>query len=578
LNETPDQACVAEYKPNWLLVKNRDEYARPENEWNVTDARPESVASGRDLDAIATVSDRVWHSDRNRADPSALPGARAMSMPAWSPPPEAKRSRAVPDGDAWLHEIAIDDERIVAKVGRGRTWLLGADGSERTTTLAGLVGAIQSLPVGDAIVDCVATSVDADGHTSRDRPADVLFAFDLPYLDGYDLGRVPLVKRKTLLASLIAQIGPRPALHYTDHVVGRGPETFAQACSLAAPAIVSKKVDSRYPPAASAWRGLPCKGREPARPAPSRNTTEGTREPRVARVKLTHPDRVLYPEVGVTKLDLAHFYERVAERMLPYVVDRPLTLIRGPVGVNGEKFYVRHPGDWTPTELRQIDIKEGTGSGTAMVVDDVAGLVALAQMNVLEIHPWNARTRDLERPDRMVFDMDPGPEVQWADVVEAAKYVRNVLTTVDLESFVKTTGGKRLHVVVPLAPAASWDDTLEFSRLIAQGLAQFEPKRFSAGLAKAPRASKIFVDYLRNRSGATAVSAYSVRAQATATVSVPVSWAELGSGTRGLAFHVADVDRWYPEDDPWAGAHNHQQKLTLAKIDAARRVQSRPTR
>jgi bifunctional non-homologous end joining protein LigD len=135
------------------------------------------------------------------------------------------------------------------------------------------------------------------------------------------------------------------------------------------------------------------------------------REPRLAGVKLTHPQRVLYPDVGITKLDLARFYERISERMLPYLVDRPLTLVRAPEGMRGQRFFVRHAGDWAPRELRQFEITGGTGAGTAMIVDDVRGLIALAQMNVLEIHPWNARTRDLERPDRIVFDLDPGPEV-----------------------------------------------------------------------------------------------------------------------------------------------------------------------
>jgi bifunctional non-homologous end joining protein LigD len=205
-----------------------------------------------------------------------------------------------------------------------------------------------------------------------------------------------------------------------------------------------------------------------------------------------------------------------------------------------------------------------------MVVDDLRGLIVLAQMNVLEIHPWNARTSDLERPDRMVFDLDPGPEVPWSDVVDGAKRVRDVLATVDLASFVKTTGGKGLHVVVPLTPAATWEDTLEFSRDIARALARFEPGRFSAGLAKAPRTRKIFVDYLRNRRGATSVSLLSSRAQVTATVSVPVAWDELGFATRADAFHVGDVASWYQDRNPWAEYGKIRQRLTPAKIKAAR--------
>jgi bifunctional non-homologous end joining protein LigD len=191
-------------------------------------------------------------------------------------------------------------------------------------------------------------------------------------------------------------------------------------------------------------------------------------------------------------------------------------------------------------------------------------------MNVLEIHPWNARTGDLERPDRMVFDLDPGPEVPWSDVVDGAKRVRDVLEMLELTSFVKTTGGKGLHVVVPLTPTATWEDTLEFSRVLAQALARYEPARFSAGLAKAARTNKIFVDYLRNRRGATSVSVFSSRAQPSATVSVPLTWQELGFGTRDDAFHVGNVSSWFHALDPWASYTKIRQRLTAAKIKAAR--------
>jgi len=379
-----------------------------------------------------------------------------------------------------------------------------------------------------------------------------------------------------LLASLLAGAGAATGLRYADHVLGHGREIFARASTMGATGIVSKKANSRYLPALGAWRIVGCSAKgavkradAPVAVASSLKTASPT-EARLAGVKLTHPQRVLYPDVGITKLDLARFYERISERMLPYLVDRPLTLVRAPEGMRGQRFFVRHAGDWAPRELRQFEITGGTGAGTAMIVDDVRGLIALAQMNVLEIHPWNARTRDLERPDRIVFDLDPGPEVPWSDVVDSAKRVRDVLETLDLASFVKTTGGKGLHVVVPLTPAATWEDTLEFSRVMAQALARYEPARFSAGLAKATRADKIFVDYLRNRRGATSVSVFSSRAQPAATVSVPVAWEVLGFGTRDDAFHVGDVASWYQGQDPWAAYGKTRQKLTAAKIKAAR--------
>ena len=582
---------------SWLLVKDRDDHARSESAYDVTEARPESVATGRDLPAIAAASDRVWHSNRARPSPVALKGARAAAIPDHLRPAVPKRVRAVPGGDDWLHEIEIMGERLIARVDAGNVQLLDAHGADRTRALAPIAAAVRALPANQAILDGVATALGADGHSGADRPPDTLYLFDLPYLDEHDLRGAALVDRKELLASLVAAAGSGSGLRYADHVVGRGPETFAHATALGASGIVSKKLRARYPAsvasAASSWRvthreGAPAvpagagrrapRASNPSTAAPTAKAS--SRDLRVAGVKLTHPDRVLYPEVGVTKLELARFYERVGELMLPYVEDRPLTLVRAPDGVTGHRFYVRHAGDWAPPELRQFEIKDGTGSGTTMLVDDVRGLVALAQMNVLEIHTWNARTADLERPDRIVFDLDPGPDVPWSDVVDGARRVRDVLETLDLASFVKTTGGKGLHVVVPLTPAAAWEDTLEFSRTMAQALARFEPRRFSAGLTKAARTDKIFVDYLRNRRGATSASVYSSRAQPTATVSVPVSWEVLGFGTRGDSFHVGDVASWLAGGarDPWAGYHKTRQKLTATTVKAARAALERAPR
>ncbi len=586
------RAAGAGDERNWLLIKDRDQHARPEAEWSVTLARPESVATGRDMEAIAASADRVWHSNRGQFDPGTVPGARKAPLPDWIHPARPKLVGAVPEGDKWLHEIEVVGERLILRVDGGQTQLFGIDRRERSMALAGLATAARSLPVGQAIIDGVATALDSDGHFAPHRPADTFYAVDLPYLDGYDLARVPLERRKDLLASLLAKAGPARAaegagFRFADHVMGRGREIAAQASALGASGIVSKLKTSRYPPAASAWRLLrlaPLPGttaRPTAKPAVA---TTGSpplgklADVRVAGVKLTHPERVLYPEIGASKLDLARFYERVADRMLPHLVDRPLTLVRAPDGVAGHRFFVRHAGQWAPRELRQFEIVSGTGAGTAMIVDDVRGLVALAQMNVVEVHPWSSRTSTLEKPDRIIFDLDPGPEVPWSDVVGAAKCVRDVLETLDLGSFVKTTGGKGLHVVVPLTPAANWEEALDFSRTLAQALERFEPARFSAGLAKAGRANKTFVDYLRNRRGATAASVYSSRAHPAATVSVAVRWDELGFATRGDSFHVLDADRWYGQRDPWADFGKIEQRLDPARIKAARAALQRAPR
>jgi bifunctional non-homologous end joining protein LigD len=235
---------------------------------------------------------------------------------------------------------------------------------------------------------------------------------------------------------------------------------------------------------------------------------------------------------------------------------------------------VRHAGVWAPKELRQFRIASGTGSGTTMIADDAAGLVALAQMNVLEIHAWNARVANLDLPDRMVFDLDPGPLVAWPAVVAAAVRVRAILEEFELASFVKTTGSKGLHVVVPLQPHASWADTIAFSHDVAQALAHDAPERYSAVLTKAGREDKIFIDYLRNRRGATSVSVYSTRARPGAPVSVPVAWEALGADTRSDSFRVSDRAGWLAgrRADPWAAYHRTRQRLVAKHLTAAKAV------
>jgi len=578
---------------NWLLIKDRDAHARPQAEYDVTAARPESVASGRDLPAIAAASDRVWHSKPSLSNAAGLPGARAQVMPAGLKPVRARRGKAVPDGDDWLHEIELAGRRVLVRADAGFLKLLDGEGRDVTGELAPLAQAAKALPVHDALIDAVATALGPDGRSRADAPATVLYVIDLPYLEGHDLTRTPLMERKKALAALVASAGPSAALRFADHVAGHGGETYAAACRLGAPGVVSKKAAGPYKdgPRGGDWRVTRCAaGQKPGRatakprkpPAPpvaskaAAAAKAGARkaDDRVADVKLTHPGRMLYPEAGVTKLDLARYYQDVAKFMLPHTEDRPLTLLRSPEGVTGKPFYVRHPGPWAPPELRQFDIVSGTESGLTMIADDEAGLVALAQMNVLEIHTWNARVSDIDRPDRMVFDLDPGPHVGWDEIVVGARKIREILEHFELQSFVKTTGSKGLHVVVPLTPHASWKDTLGFTHAIAQAVARAEPNRYSAELAKAGREAKIFVDYLRNRRGATSASIYSVRARPTAPVSVPLDWEDLGTDIRSDSYHVTDRGKWLAKRrrDPWAGYFKTRQKLTERDIAAAEAV------
>ncbi len=302
------------------------------------------------------------------------------------------------------------------------------------------------------------------------------------------------------------------------------------------------------------------------------NASSGS-EAVVAGVRITHPDRVLYPPLGITKLDLARFYESIAEWILPHLRDRPTTLVRCPDGAHRTCFYQKHTGHWAPDTLRRVSIKEKTKTGEYLVVDDLPGLIGLVQIGILEIHTWNSTVSDPERPDRIVIDLDPGDGVPWPRVVEGARLVRARLEAHGLRSFVKTTGGKGLHVVAPLTPRAGWDDCAAFARRIAEELAREEPRHYLARMARAERAGRIFVDYLRNVRGATSVAAYSTRARPGAPVSVPLDWDELSPRLRSDHFTVANLPKRLAglRADPWKGYDSIRQTLPAPGREAATR-------
>jgi bifunctional non-homologous end joining protein LigD len=252
------------------------------------------------------------------------------------------------------------------------------------------------------------------------------------------------------------------------------------------------------------------------------------RDAAVAGLRLSHPERVLWPDGGLTKADLARYYEAVAPRLLPHVSGRLLSLVRCPDGQDKPCFYQKHALAGMPPSVKRASYSEKGRPTDGVTVEDLPGLIALAQFGVLEIHPWGSRLTDLEHPDRCTFDLDPGPGVAWEAVVRAAREVRAYLKTLKLESFVKTTGGKGLHVVVPFDGKADWTELKAFSKRAAEELARAAPDRYTARLSKSARPGKIFIDYLRNGRGATAVAPFSPRARPGAPVALPLSWDELG--------------------------------------------------
>jgi bifunctional non-homologous end joining protein LigD len=281
---------------------------------------------------------------------------------------------------------------------------------------------------------------------------------------------------------------------------------------------------------------------------------------------------VLFPESGVTKLEVAEYYEAVADVMLPLVSGRPLTLVRCPSGIS-DCFYQKQIEAGVPDCVVRVPIPDGEGSVDYGAVDSVTGLVSLVQLGVLEFHTWGARAADIERPDRFTLDLDPDPSVAWPRVLEAAVRVRNFLLDIGLRSFVKTTGGKGLHVVVPVEPERGWDEVKDFSRDVSAAVAAAQPGRYTLNVSKASRRGRILIDYLRNGRGATAVEAWSTRARPNAPVSVPLYWEELAEGIRSDQFTVRNVAKRISTvgAHPWEDYAATRQWITEEMRDAVTR-------
>ncbi len=285
-----------------------------------------------------------------------------------------------------------------------------------------------------------------------------------------------------------------------------------------------------------------------------RDTANASDESTVAGVKLTHPERVLWPEQGTTKLELARYYETIETWLLPMLIHRPLALLRCPEGRARACFFQKHPGDTMSDAIPRVPIREKSDVRQYMYVEKISDVIRLVQMGVLELHVWGSTVEDLERPDLIVFDLDPGPGVAWSEVIDAAKLLRDLLAAAKLATFPRLTGGKGLHVVVPLLPSAEWDAVKAFSQAVAQSVARDDPKRFTTNMAKAKRPGRIFIDYLRNGRGATAIASYSSRAREGAPVAMPVRWEELNAAMTPDRYNVVTAQRRLKalRVQPWA--------------------------
>lgn len=674
-----------EKRENWLLVKERDEFA---DEQAPTDEWAESVKTGRDLKSIEQNGNANPATDSRKSSGAASrrkATQRAKKL-AFIPPQLAVLRDRPPEGDAWVHEVKFDGYRIQALVQDGNARLITRNGKDWTHRYPGIADAMALLKVDSAAIDGELVALDRHGRTNfgllhkaaeTDELDLVYFAFDLLSLDGEDLRGEPLAKRKQRLRRILKPAGG--AIRYSDHVMGNGNRLIADICAMNLEGIVSKQADAVYRSGrGTAWVKSKCVGRNEfviagyrksdkrgrpfaslllgeyagdalvyrgrvgtgfddaafpclaekmkrlARktspyedtPAEARRSavwvtpqlvaeiayTErtadgrlrhptflGLREDKSAKevamvplseqrkaitfqgVRLTHPDRVMYPGQGVTKLAIAQYYAKHADRILPFVRGRPLSLVRCPSGRGGECFFQKHHAASTPEHFDAAEIAGKSGKKSAyLVINDAKGLISAAQIGALELHIWGSRSDLVEKPERIVFDLDPAEGLDFSRVRDAALEIREILEAMDLLCFPLLSGGKGVHVVAPVQRRRAWPDIKAFAKGLATKIAAAVPDRYTAKAAKASRANRIFIDWLRNERGATAIAPYSLRARPGAPVATPVSWQELPSIEHATEYTLETIDSRLsdPGHDPWPDYHDISQSITNGHLDA----------
>ena len=293
-----------------------------------------------------------------------------------------------------------------------------------------------------------------------------------------------------------------------------------------------------------------------------RPSSLNSKENRIAGISLSNPERILYPEHGLTKISIADYYQKVADLIVPHLEDRPLSLVRCPEGREKKCFYQKHLTEQTPSVLREIPVQEKEEVRMYVAVRDLKGLISLVQLGVLEFHPWGSKSDRLEQPDRLVFDLDPGESISSRQLVKSVQLLRNFLEDLGLVCFLKATGGKGYHVVAPIVRGPTWDEVKEFARRVAQQLVRIQPDLLVSVMNKSKRQGKVFLDYLRNGRGSTAVAPYSTRARPLAPVAAPLSWDDLSPDSSPDRFKVENSSDLLSRPDPWADFFTVRQSIT----------------
>ncbi|KRA22689.1 DNA ligase D [Pseudomonas sp. Root569] len=665
-------------KEQWLLIKEKDQQARPSVDYDIVQAQPDSVLSDASVGKVKAAS---------KTRKAAKPKKATSALPDQFSPQLATLVDRAPAGD-WLYEIKFDGYRMLARIRDGEVRLFTRNDNDWTERLPRQVKALEALKLKDSWLDGEVVSLNADGlpdfqalQNAFDigRSLDIVYyLFDAPFLDGQDLRNVAVEERRAALKSALS--GSRSKLlRFSEAFAANQRDIFESACDLALEGVIGKRAGSLYVSSRSAdWIKLKCRLRQEfvivgyTRPQGSRSGfgalllavnddnglvyagrvgtgfdqaalksiyakltalerktsplekpltnaqargvhwveptlvgevqfTEWTREgvvrqaaflglrtdkpaaqiiheqPRTAKslekpkkpkakttesgVKVTHPERVIDTQSGTQKQQLAQFYAGISQWILPFLRSRPVSLLRAPEGIEGEQFFQKHSERMAIPHIKQLDQALDPGHARLMEIDSQDALVGAVQMGTVELHTWGATTDKIETPDLFVLDLDPDPALPWKAMLEAAQLTLSVLDELGLQAFVKTSGGKGLHLIVPLARRDGWDTVKAFAKAMAQFMTQQLPERFTATSGPKNRVGKIFIDYLRNARGASTVAAYSVRARPGLPVSVPVSRDELKDLRGAQQWTVANLHERLQglKEDPWAGYANRQK-------------------
>lgn len=660
-------------KKNWLLLKEKDEYARADSGIS---ALTTSIRTGRTMAEIADgARERVIRNPFDQIDVQL-----------------AKLVHTVPKDEGWLYELKYDGYRIVAFVEGNRARLMTRNHNDYTAHFAGIAVSLLDWAAGKAMVlDGEVAVTDASGRTDfqalqsymKNPKAQNLtyIIFDLPALNGADLREQPLAQRKDVLQALMKD-APKN-LYYSGHVSGNGEACFKAARESGMEGIVGKRADSKYSGTRNGeWIKLKCEKRQefviggfarsdkktagvsslllgvydggelvyagragtgfresdreeleikfealkrtaapfrlapearpketitwlapelvaeiefaewteagllrqasfkglrtdkdpgevkkeqaPAEPEPPSSedleTPMETNSIIIEGIKITNPDKVIFNDPEITKGDVIRYYAKVSERMLPYVSHRILSIVRCPKGVSQSCFFKKHPG---PSDKGIVTIPIVNSDGETedyFYIEDVSGLISETQMGTLEFHIWGSRAESLETPDMMVFDLDPDEGMLLDTVRQGVRDIKEILSELSLTSYLKTSGGKGYHVVVPFQPGVSWDVFHDFAKRVAEVMEKKWPDRYTSNVRKAKRTDKIFIDWIRNGRGATSVAPYSIRARKGARVSMPIGWDELDAVAPD-GVDMKDALSRMVGNDPWKDFFQNHQLL-----------------